>query len=106
MKILLDSGPLGKLCNPLPRADILAWQRSLSAAGWTLIVPEITDFEVRRNLILERKIESIACLNHLKGLLVYQPITTTTMLEGGRVVGRRPPPRGSRRLIRKNWMPT
>ena len=50
-----------------------------------MIVPEIADFEVRRNLIFERKTASIASLNQLKGLLVYQPITTKTMLKADKL---------------------
>jgi predicted nucleic acid-binding protein len=51
------------------------------AAGWDLIIPEIADFEVRRNLILESRTQSVDLLNDLKALLVYQPITTTVMLK-------------------------
>ncbi len=80
-RVMLDSGPLGKLCNSRPRPDILKWQADLSAAGWTLIVPEIADYEIRRNLILENKLESIAELDKLKRTLLYQPITTSTILK-------------------------
>jgi predicted nucleic acid-binding protein len=79
--VLLDSGPLGKLCKAKPRPDILQWQDSLLAAGWTIILPEIADFEIRRNLILENKTESLAELDRLKSFYIYQPITTTAMLK-------------------------
>jgi hypothetical protein len=35
-RVMLDSTPLGKLCKPRPRPDILLWQNSIVAAGWDL----------------------------------------------------------------------
>jgi predicted nucleic acid-binding protein len=80
-RVLLDSSPLGKLCNSRPKPDILSWYLELVGAGWTIILPEMADYEIRRNLILENKLESIASLDRLKRDLIYQPITTTTMLK-------------------------
>jgi predicted nucleic acid-binding protein len=80
-RVMLDSGPLGKLSNKWPRPDVIQWQDNLIVSGWAIILPEITDFEIRRNLILENKIESIAALDRLKALFIYQPITTATMLK-------------------------
>lgn len=80
-RVMLDASPLGKLCSPNPRPEIKKWQASVLAAGWELIIPEIADFEVRRNLILESRALSIGLLNDLKAILVYQPITTTAMLK-------------------------
>jgi predicted nucleic acid-binding protein len=80
-RVMLDSTPLGKLCKPTPRPEILLWRNSIIAAGWELIIPEIADYEVRRNLLLESKFESIALLDGLKTTLLYQPITTPIMLK-------------------------
>ena len=79
--VLLDTGPLGRLAHPRPKADILAWSADLIAAGDTLIVPEVADYELRRNLILVALHASIAELDRLKVALVNAPITTPIMLK-------------------------
>ena len=52
--VLLDAGPLGLLTNPNNDSQAIAsraWLASLSAAGRQVFVPEVTDYEVRRELI-------------------------------------------------------
>jgi predicted nucleic acid-binding protein len=46
-----------------------------------LLVPEIADFEVRRNLLLHKNARSLARLDILKADLIYTPITTAHMLK-------------------------
>jgi predicted nucleic acid-binding protein len=79
--VLLDTGPLGRLAHPKPKADILAWSAGLIAAGDTLIVPEVADYELRRNLILTGLHASVAELDRLKAALLYVPISTPIMLK-------------------------
>lgn len=79
--VLLDTGPLGRLAHPRPKADILAWSAGMIAAGNRLIVPEAADYELRRNLILAGLNASIAELDRLKVALTYAPITTPIMLK-------------------------
>ena len=79
--VMLDSTPLGKLARRSPPIDIVVWRNHLVAAGVKIIVPEIADFEVRRSLILTNLIQSLRELDTLKIDLVYQPITTQTMLK-------------------------
>jgi predicted nucleic acid-binding protein len=79
--IMLDSGPLGRLANPTPAQATIEWRDRVIAAGFTFMIPEIADYEVRRNLICERKLSSLATLDHLKTIFTYQPITTTAMLK-------------------------
>ena len=78
--IMLDSGPLGQLAHHQAPPEIMAWYRSVLIARVTLIVPEISDYEVRRSLILHGRQKSLGILNDFKELLVYQPITTAAML--------------------------
>ncbi len=78
--VLLDSGPLGKLAHPKPRAEIVGWLDRLKDAGSTVILPEIADFEVRRGLLAAGLVRSRRRLDELKAELVYQPITTSAML--------------------------
>lgn len=44
-----------------------------------VLVPEIADYEVRRELLRARKHKSIERLDFLKEQLVYVPLTTATM---------------------------
>ena len=46
----------------------------------TVILPEIADYEIRRELIRAGKTAGIRKLDQLKSLLTYCPISTETML--------------------------
>lgn len=80
--ILLDSGPLGLLCNPNSSPQPVAcraWLDALLLAGRRVIVPEITDYEVRRELV---RLGSISAIGHLDSLAVrlqYLQLTTAAM---------------------------
>jgi predicted nucleic acid-binding protein len=80
--VLLDAGPLGLLTNPNNNSQAVAcraWLASLTAAGRQVYVPEITDYQVRRELI---RIQSHSALANLDGLgtpLSYLPLTTDAM---------------------------
>jgi predicted nucleic acid-binding protein len=50
--------------------------RSVQAAGRRIIVPEITDYEVRRELLRANKPHSILLLDSLAHQLEYLPLTT------------------------------
>lgn len=79
MLVVLDSGPLGLLSNPTtsgePR-DIRAWALALLRDGGTLVVPEIADYEVRRELIRADKREGILRLDELARGFAYEPLRT------------------------------
>jgi predicted nucleic acid-binding protein len=79
---LLNSGPLGLLANPRPsavRAAALQWLASLQAAGRRVVVPEITDYEVRRELLRLNAARSLKSLDALVQRLEYLPLTTAAM---------------------------
>jgi hypothetical protein len=66
--IFLDAGPLGELSNPeggQESARIWAWSMSLLGAGAGVVVPEIADYEVRRELIRIRSHEGVRRLDGL-----------------------------------------
>jgi predicted nucleic acid-binding protein len=46
-----------------------------------VVLPEIIDYEVRRELLRANKLNSIRRLNALKSELTYLPITTEVMLK-------------------------
>lgn len=79
--LIFDATPLGQIAHPKRHADIGQWFRGLLVAQTVIIVPEIADYEVRRNFILEGFTASIARLDGLKRSLVYLPLTTETMLK-------------------------
>jgi hypothetical protein len=82
--VLLDAGPLGMITNPRssPESEECKnWLASTVSSGVEVIVPEIADYEVRRELLRAGKIILIGRLDALKGLLAYMPITTPAMLK-------------------------
>jgi predicted nucleic acid-binding protein len=55
------------------------WLQSLLAARVRVIVPEIADYEVRREPLRAKKTKGIGKLDALIGVLEYLPITTPAM---------------------------
>ena len=78
---MLDAGPLGMLARRNPRPEIFQWFRDVAASRATLIVPEVADFEVRREFLLAGLDASVTVLDRLKTSLTYSPITTGMMLK-------------------------
>ncbi len=79
-RIMLDSGPLGKLAHRRATQEIVDWHYALLNAQYILIVPEISDYEIHRSLLLDQLHRSLVRLDELKTFFVYQPITTSSML--------------------------
>jgi predicted nucleic acid-binding protein len=82
--IVLDSSPLGLLSSPSGSAEAFAisqWSRALLIAGHRIYIPEIIDYELRRELLRANKTNGIAKLDGLKSVFAYLPITTAAMLE-------------------------
>ncbi len=79
--VLLDSSPLGLLSHPRKHPEIKAWVQALIRVGFVVRVPEIADYEIRRELLRSGKMAGVQRLNLLKSMLGYVPITTETMLK-------------------------
>jgi predicted nucleic acid-binding protein len=80
--ILLDAGPLGLVTNPKHSPQSIAcahWLQALVTRGTRVIVPEMADYEVRRELLRAKKMKGIAHLDALVPLLEYLPITAAAM---------------------------
>jgi predicted nucleic acid-binding protein len=80
--VLLDAGPLGLVSNPRrsPRSIACAqWLQDLVTAGVRVLLPEIADYEVRRELLRANKTKGIARLDALITLMEYLPLTTAAM---------------------------
>jgi predicted nucleic acid-binding protein len=80
--VFLDTKPLGMVANPGNNADAIRcrqWARNLWAAGVSVFVPEICDYEVRRKLIHIGSTSGLSRLDRLKIGYDYAPITTDVM---------------------------
>ena len=63
---VLDAGPLGLVTNPKESPDTrscAAWLRSVLAGGARVMVPDVVDYEVRRELIRAGKPKGLARLD-------------------------------------------
>jgi predicted nucleic acid-binding protein len=82
--VILDTTPLGLVTQKAGKsaeADACrAWMENLLVNGIRVYVPEVADYEVRRELIRVGHISSVNRLNNLKVLARYLPITTDVML--------------------------
>ncbi len=99
MVILLDAGPLGLITNPRASQETREcnqWLESLALKGILVKIPEIADFEVRRELLRADKFKGIGRLNDLQKYLDYVPLTTQTMLKAAQFWAQ----------VRKQGMPT
>ena len=82
--IFLDSTPVGLITNP--KATPLAlqcqqWFDALLSRNIQVVLSEIIDYEIRRELLRANKLSSIRKLDFLKSELTYLPITTEVMLK-------------------------
>lgn len=80
--IVLDSGPLGLATNRHGKAGVdrcLDWIAALEATGAKIVVPEIADYEVRRELLRAGATDGIARLDDFVLSRAYLPITTAAM---------------------------
>lgn len=86
--VLLDTGPLGVLSNPRASETALAcraWVGGLTAAGVRVIVPEICDSEVRRELHQARLTGSLRTLDQLLEVVGYLALDTPMMRHAARL---------------------
>lgn len=84
MIVLLDAGPVGMITNPRATAEnqqCRQWLEDLLAAGVPVAIPEIADYEVRRELLRANRLRGIAHLDRAKTTMEYVPITTDAMLQ-------------------------
>lgn len=82
--VLLDSTPVGLITNPnstLLAVECQQWFQSLFNRGYNVILPEIIDYEIRRELLRANRLKGIRRLDLLKSELIYLPITTEVMLK-------------------------
>lgn len=89
--VLLDSTPVGLITNPKSTSlaiECQQWLDSIIKRGYHVILPEIIDYEIRRELLRVNKVKSIRRLDELKSELVYLPITSEVMLKAAEMWAR------------------
>jgi predicted nucleic acid-binding protein len=79
--ILLDTGPLGMITNRSENPECKACQQWFNALSDRILLPEIADYELRRELLRANKLRGLRQLDQLKVTIPYLPITTEVMLK-------------------------
>lgn len=79
--VLLDAGPLGMISHPRATVEIVTWLARLLASKVEVLIPEITDYEVRRELLRVGSTRGVERLNDLKTTLGFIAITSEAMLQ-------------------------
>jgi len=80
--VVLDSAALSLVTSPKMLPLILEckrWLRLLRERGVRVILPEITDYELRRELLRANRTNGLARLNRLAMTVQYLPLTTAAM---------------------------
>jgi predicted nucleic acid-binding protein len=80
--VVLDTGPLGIITNPRQTSEVqacTAWLRRLLASGVRVVLPEIADYELRRELLRADKRNGLRRLDAAGQTLEYLPISTPMM---------------------------
>jgi hypothetical protein len=93
LTVVLDTGPLGKMSNPKssPENDAAAaWLQSHLDAGSRIVIPEIANYELRRELILGNKLRGLRKLDALIELVEYLPLTSDMIYEAALLGGSTP----------------
>lgn len=81
---MLDAGPLGMVSNPRAKGinlDCQIWLERQLQQRSIILIPEIADYEVRRELLRSGKQQGIHRLDQLKASLEYVSISTEMILK-------------------------
>jgi predicted nucleic acid-binding protein len=82
--LVLDSGIIGFVTNPSLSSEALRcshWLKSLLIQQIPIAIAEISDYEIRRELLRADKMRGLMSLDILKANLLYISITTNMMLK-------------------------
>lgn len=83
--LVLDTGPAGKIAHPKIEPEVVQWLADRQVAGDTLVLPEIVDYELRRNFLLEIRrgrasfAKSLERLDDLRDAMLYLPLSSDVM---------------------------
>jgi predicted nucleic acid-binding protein len=80
--IFLDSGPLGLACNspkkPATRR-FQDWAAEVTSDDRAIVIPEIIDYEIRREIIRLNHASSLDRLNDLREIFLFEPLNSRTL---------------------------
>jgi predicted nucleic acid-binding protein len=77
---MLDTGVLGAICHPRRYAEVKLWFRGVvGVGGHDVFLPEVADFELRRELLRLGSTASLRELDRLPSEVAYVPIDTAMM---------------------------
>jgi predicted nucleic acid-binding protein len=79
--VLLHTGPLGILVHPRISQECQDWLEDILLKNYQVVLPEIADYELRRELLRLDNSARIRRLDRLKQKLEYLPLTTDIMLQ-------------------------
>lgn len=79
--VLLDTSLLGMVTHPRENLVAKDWLKGILQAGVQVRVPEIADYELRRELLRANKVKSIQRLDRFKKTIGYVPLNTSMMLK-------------------------
>ena len=85
---MLDAGPIGLVTNPKLSPQSTActrWLQDLVSSNVRVIIPEIADYEVRRELLRAKKKKGLDRLDGLSQLIEYLPLTTAAMRQAAQL---------------------
>jgi len=77
--VLVDTHPLSQVVHPRIKPNVINWLQSLQNQETALRVPEIADYELRRELLRSGKRKSIDRLNQISQPPRFIPLTSLTM---------------------------
>ena len=84
MRLVLDTGVLGQICHPRKYHGVRSWFRR-AVREHDLLVSEVADYELRRELLRIESHKSLARLDELTRELRYLPTTTATWRSAARL---------------------
>ncbi len=82
--ILLDTNVLGYLTHPTGgdvAENCKIWLRTLLAAGMNVALPEVADYELRRELLRADKLKGLRTLDFLRTQLIWVPMNSAMFLK-------------------------
>ncbi len=78
--IALDAGILGQVSHPRPNREFADWFDDVLTTETVIAIPEIADYEVRRELLRVDKKAGIERLDRLKSTFLYLCLDSSIML--------------------------
>lgn len=80
--VLLDSTPLGLITHPANDKEPLeckSWVKRLVSGDILVVIPQIIDYEIRRELIRAKKLKSLQQLDLVRQIFPLVPLNENTM---------------------------